>query len=112
MTRNNLMWLSSLKLDNPGTIKRLGLNRIDLHGYRKGNAFDLIAQVLDRFHRVGYHRELFIIHGHHGGTVLRDYIRSKAFKEDLTRIHPWIKDVQFELCGDGATHLTIIWGEN
>ena len=58
------------------------MNEIDLHGT---GLFDAKLKIIESTTRA-YNSDwngLVFIHGYHGGTAIRDYIRSKHFVQDL-----------------------------
>jgi hypothetical protein len=57
---------------------------LDLHGFEIADAIVEIIQFLRECKLVGA-RTLTIIHGYHGGHVLRDYLRSPKFIIDMKK---------------------------
>ncbi len=58
--------------------------RCDLHGCKLIEAKDELMLKLEECQMNG-DPLLEAVHGHHGGTVLRDYVRSREFLEEVTR---------------------------
>jgi len=67
--------------------------RCDLHGCKLIEAKDELLLKLEECQMKGDHL-LEVVHGHHGGTVLRDYVRSQKFLEEASRngFHVKVKD--------------------
>ena len=58
------------------------MNEIDLHGMGLFDAKLKIIESTTRAYNSDWNGLLFI-HGYHGGTAIRDYIRSKHFAQDM-----------------------------
>ena len=58
------------------------MNEIDLHGTGLFDAKLKIIEITTRAYNSDWNGLVFI-HGYHGGTAIRDYIRSKHFVQDL-----------------------------
>ena len=71
---------------------------VDVHGMTKAQAFTAIDAVLRRAGTSVY--SVKIIHGYHGGTVLRDAIRAHY------RSHPKVKRIELGL-NPGETDLIL-----
>ena len=76
---------------------------VDIHGMTKAQAFTAIDAKLRRAKGAVY--TLRIIHGYHGGTILRDAIRSHY------KNHPQVKRIELGL-NPGETDLILkeLWG--
>lgn len=75
-----------------------GFLEIDVHGMTRTQAFTAIDAVLRRANGSAY--LLRVIHGYHGGTVLRDAIRAHY------RNHPKVKRIELGL-NPGETDLVL-----
>ena len=58
--------------------------KCDLHGFRLFEAIEEIIGIIEGCLSSGYNL-LFIIHGYRNGQVLKNYVRSKEFLEDMIR---------------------------
>jgi len=57
---------------------------LDLHGYELREALEEILYHLEECQTMGI-REISIIHGYHGGKVLKRYIQSEGFLKEMAR---------------------------
>ena len=57
---------------------------LDLHGYELWEALEEILYHLEECQAKGI-REISIIHGYHGGKVLKRYIQSEGFIKEMAR---------------------------
>ena len=76
-----------------------GFLEIDVHGMTREQAFTAIDAKLRRANASTY--RLCIIHGYHGGTILRDAVRARY------RNHPKVRRIELGL-NPGETDL-ILW---
>lgn len=76
-----------------------GFLEIDVHGMTREQAFTAIDAKLRRADASTY--RLCIIHGYHGGTILRDAVRARY------RNHPKVRRIELGL-NPGETDL-ILW---
>ncbi len=75
-----------------------GFQEVDVHGMTKAQAFTAIDARLRRVNGAVY--TLRVIHGYHGGTVLRDAIRAHY------KNHPKVKRIELGL-NAGETDLIL-----
>jgi len=78
--------------------------RCDLHGCTLIEAKDELLLKLEECQVTG-DTELEVVHGHHGGHVLRDYVRSSEFSKDSTNAGFNIKAKNFS--DDGCSYFTL-----
>ena len=83
-----------------------GITKIDLHGLRRWEArkalFNGIFSILSKGESY-----LLVVHGYHGGTVHRDYIRGGQLLHDLRRIYPLLPVVTVYDYQPGATIINV-----
>ena len=58
--------------------------QIDIHGFELNEAIDEISYTLNACKIEGI-KEISIIHGYHHGQVLKNYIRSEGFLNEMKR---------------------------
>jgi hypothetical protein len=80
--------------------------RCDLHGCILIEAKDELMLKLEEC-QVNSDHLLEVVHGHHGGTVLRDYIRSREFLEEVTRNGFHVKGKNFSDDGMSLFHVIL-----
>ena len=60
------------------------LREINLHGHTLFAAKTAAVEQIGNFYNMGENGIVFI-HGHNGGTAIRDYVRSSAIAKDLAK---------------------------
>ncbi|MFW9970626.1 MAG: Smr/MutS family protein [Candidatus Odinarchaeota archaeon] len=79
--------------------------KCDLHGFRLFEAIEEILDVLEDCLSSG-DKNLFIIHGYRNGQVLKNYVRSKKFIQDMASEGYILKEVN--LPNPGASMFKVI----
>ncbi len=83
---------------------------IDLHGMNRWKArralFNSLIKLLSKGKQC-----LFVVHGYHHGTVLRDYIRNGRLLTDLHRNLPLLPDIRIHQTQPGATKISFVGGK-
>ena len=79
---------------------------VDLHGMNRWKAKNTLERAI--LSLVGpQERSITVIHGYHQGTVLRDYLRSGLFANDLLHEYPLLPDIVIEERQPGITRIWI-----
>ena len=78
---------------------------LDLHGMCRWKARRVLFNSLVKLLAEGK-RYLFVVHGYHHGTVLRDYIRNGRLLKDLHRNLPLLPDIRIHQVEPGATKIS------
>jgi len=79
---------------------------INLHKHRLEDAKEKICYSLDEC-RDNMDGTLRIVHGHHHGTAIRDYIRSNRFLNDISKIGHSLTSTNFKDEGMSILHLKL-----
>jgi len=79
--------------------------KTDLHGMNRWQALEQLSdQTIKLF---AENRDyLLVIHGHHGGTVLRDQIRTGKLQTYLRMRYPLLPPIEITDFQDGATKIS------